>query len=133
MLLPVIEEPVPGLLWFFLWDYNKDKGVDSIFRIPAGEYELAKREISIFLLFRKIRWEFYEGNRLNFSRYSLIKTTKHSPQFIDDYNSGLRKENESNYWEENKFYPIGKIVIRFYSEYNREQETYSMHTWRKWS
>jgi len=79
MLLPVIEEPVPG--------------VDPYFRLPAGEYELAKREISVFLLFRKIR-------------YTLVKSTKHSPQFIEDYNASIRKENDSNYWEEGKYYLI---------------------------
>jgi len=82
MLLPVIEEPVPG--------------VDPYFRLPAGEYELAKREISVFLLFRKIR-------------YTLVKSTKHSPQFIEDYNASLRKENDSNYWEEGKYYSIGNL------------------------
>ncbi len=80
MLLPVVEEPVPG--------------VDPYFRLPAGEYELAKREISVFLLFRKIR-------------YTLVKTTKHSPQFIEDYNASIKKENDSNYWEEGKYYSIG--------------------------
>jgi len=41
LLLPIIEEVAPG--------------VDQYMRLPVMESELARREISVYLLYRKIR------------------------------------------------------------------------------
>jgi len=62
-------------------------------RVPVSECELAQKEISIYLLFRRIR-------------YSLIKITKYSPSFSENYRSTNSKENLSNSWIEGKEYEI---------------------------
>jgi len=86
LLLPIVEEAIPGL--------------DQYMRLPVTECELAKREISVYLLYRKIR-------------YSLIKSSKISQTLIEDYKPTYLKENVTNKWVEGTDYEIDQRKLHF--------------------
>ncbi len=85
MLLPIIEEAAPG--------------VDQYMRLPVTEAELARREISVYLLYRKMR-------------YSLIKVSKISEELIEDYKPSYLKDNLTNNWIEGNDYEIGHFSFK---------------------
>lgn len=68
-------------------------GVNPHMRLPAGEFEVAKREIAVFLIFRKLR-------------YQLIKSSKYKDSVIENYRNQVGDSNPSNTWEIGKFYEI---------------------------
>jgi len=106
MLLPLIEDATSG--------------VNPYLRLPAGEFELAKREISIFLLFRKIRY--LARNYYSSIRYSLIKISKYAQSTIENYSSQLGTNNPSNSWEEGKYYEIDqRKLLPCYIKSNQSQ------------
>ena len=78
-------------------------------RHPAGEFEITKREIAIFMIFKKLRLTyFYIMNLTLSSRYYLIRESKLTKNEIDSYEIKFDKASISNQWEEGKLYEIGK-------------------------
>jgi len=88
-------------------------GIDLYMRYPAGEFEITKREISIFLIFRKLR-------------YYLIKESKFSKNLIENYQHKSDKPNLSNTWEEGKLYEIDqrKLLPCYIKKVGNKQQCY---------
>mmetsp|Transcript_649 Transcript_649/g.598 ORF Transcript_649/g.598 Transcript_649/m.598 type:complete len:149 (+) Transcript_649:847-1293(+) len=79
MIIPPVDDP--------------NSGVNLNMRRPVGEFEVAKTEIAVFLIFRKIR-------------YTLIKSSKYDSSVIENYKNQTGESNPSNNWEVGKFYEI---------------------------